>query len=240
MVSVSKYKQLNTRIKQSFNTLSTILFQLYLNLTYLEMPEMNNVKNTGLTTEQKIKEAAQTEFMKNGYAATKIRDIAISAGINLALMNYYFRSKEKLFEIVMSEKIDQLFALILPLLNDSGTTLAQKLEKLSEHYTDMLLQEPSLPIFVLNEIQHNPERFGERIRFNTEIMQSSYIGQLAGADPDNDPVGHLITYLGMLIFPFLMKPVMQASGTLKDEQFEATMLQRKKLAPLWMKQILGI
>ena len=55
------------------------------------------------STEEKIKEAARRVFTKKGYAATRTRDIAEESGYNLALINYYFRSKEKLFDIVMLE-----------------------------------------------------------------------------------------------------------------------------------------
>jgi len=192
------------------------------------------------TTEEKILEVARKQFLNKGYTATKTRDIASLAGINLALMNYYFRSKENLFEIIMSEKIDELFTGVLPVLNDTQTSLEEKLVLLSEHYTDMLLRSPGLPIFVLNEIQKNPERFGRQIRFKTEVMRSEYIRQLAEADPNNEPVSHLITYLGMLIFPFFMKPVMQATGALREDGFSAMVLTRKQLAPIWMKNIIGI
>lgn len=192
----------------------------------------------GLSTEERLKETARTEFMQKGYAAAKIRDIAKAADTNLAMLNYYFRSKEKLFQIVMAENIDKLFANILPVLNDSQTTLEEKLTLISKHYTEMLLAEPSLPIFVLNEIQTNPEGFGNQIRFNQNIMQSNYLTQLSQADTETDPVQHLITYLGILIFPFIMKPVMQATGAIQDAKFIENMKHREKLAPKWMKIIL--
>lgn len=193
-----------------------------------------------MTTEEKLKEAARNEFMQKGFAATKTRDIAKAAGTNLALLNYYFRSKEKLFEIVMSENIDQLFSLILPVLNDMETSLTQKLNLISDHYTTILLAEPNLPIFVLSEIQNHPERFGNQIKFNTAIMQSNYIAQLSEADKETDPVQHLITYLGILLFPFIMKPVMKATGVAQDEKFISNIKIRQKLAPIWMMSILKI
>lgn len=191
-------------------------------------------------TEERLKEAARIEFMRKGYAAAKIRDIANAADTNLALLNYYFRSKEKLFQIVMAENVDKLFANILPALNDGSTTLKEKLVLISKHYTEMLLAEPSLPIFVLNEIQTNPEGFGNQIRFNETIMKSNYLSQLAEADQETDPVNHLITYLGMILFPFIMKPVMQATGAVSSEKFTAIIRQREKLAPQWMMSLLNL
>ena len=68
------------------------------------------------TTEEKILEAASEVFTEKGFAGTRTRDIAEKAGINLALLNYYFRSKEKLFEQVMKIKVVLLFGKIFPIL----------------------------------------------------------------------------------------------------------------------------
>jgi len=204
------------------------------------MAEKQNKSEGNQKTIDKLKRVAHDEFMKKGYSATKIRDIVEKAGVNLALMNYHFRSKENLFDLVMQESIDKLFSFIIPTLNDKQTTLEEKLFLLSDQYISLILQEPNLPIFVLNEIQHNPERFASQIRFNTDVMGSHYLIQLKEADPSGEPVQHLITYLGILLFPFFMRPVMTANGQVGDDQFLAAMLQRQKMAPVWMKAILGI
>jgi len=200
-----------------------------------------NIKAEGSQkTVEKLKEVARIEFMKNGYAATKTRDIANKAEVNLALMNYHFGSKEKLFEIVMLESIDKLFSFILPTLNDEKTSLGEKFDLLSEGYITMILLEPNLPIFVLNEIQQNPAHFGNQIKMNSAIINSKYIAQLKQADPDTDPIQHLITYLGILLFPFFMRPVMTANGVIEEASFKAAIQERQRLAPLWMKKIVGI
>lgn len=192
------------------------------------------------STIEKIKAHARTLFMEKGYASTTVRDIVSAAGINLALLNYYFRSKEKLFELVMRENIDKLFAVVLPILNDEQTALGHKLELLAAAYTDMILSDLNLPIFVLNELQQAPERFAEQISMNTAIMQSCYVKQLAQADPLTPPLQHLISYLGILLFPFFIRPVIKSSGDLPDEHFRSVMEQRKLLAPKWMAEILGL
>ena len=192
------------------------------------------------STIEKIKAQARTLFMEKGYASTTVRDIASAAGINLALLNYYFRSKENLFELLMRENIDKLFAVVLPILNDEQTALGRKLELLAVGYTDMILSDLNLPIFVLSELQNSPERFAEQIGMNTAIMQSCYVRQLAQADPLTPPLQHLISYLGILLFPFFIRPVMKASGDLPDEHFHSVMQQRKLLAPKWMATILGL
>src|SRR5437762_12822796 len=100
---------------------------------------MAKTKTKDYSTEEKIKRAARLVFTRKGYAATRTRDIAEAAGINLALLNYYFRSKEKLFELVMMEKVQKLFSVIVPVINDSTTTLENKIELLVNNYFEMLL-----------------------------------------------------------------------------------------------------
>ena len=82
-----------------------------------------------LDTEGKIKEAARIVFTQKGYAAARTRDIAEEAGINLSLLNYYFRSKEKLFNIIMTEKIQQFFGAMFPVISDDHLSLEVKIEQ---------------------------------------------------------------------------------------------------------------
>ena len=80
------------------------------------------------STEERIKQAARKVFHQKGYAATRTRDIAEEANINHAMLNYYFRSKEKLFEIVMMETMTQFFKGVGSILNDENTSLEEKIE----------------------------------------------------------------------------------------------------------------
>ncbi|MES2416701.1 MAG: TetR/AcrR family transcriptional regulator [Bacteroidota bacterium] len=191
-----------------------------------------------LSTEEKFKAAARIVFTKKGYAATKTRDIAAEAGLNLALLNYYFRSKEKLFELIMIEKVEQLFTHIAPIINDSTSTLNEKIDQIAINYIDMLLENPDLPLFVLSEMNRNPERFGKIIRLDTHILNSRFIAQLAEVKKEINPIQLFITFLGMLIFPFISKPVFQSSGTLSEALFCKLMEERKELTAKWMKMIL--
>src|ERR1700712_323657 len=99
-----------------------------------------------ISTEEKIKEAARNIFTRKGYSATRTRDIAEEAGLNLALLNYYFRSKEKLFEIVMLEKMQKYFGVLAPVLNDASTSLENKVETIASKYIDLVIENPDLPL----------------------------------------------------------------------------------------------
>src|SRR4051812_36042236 len=106
-----------------------------------------------LSTEEKIQKAARKVFTQKGYAATRTRDIAEEAGINLALLIYYFRSKEKLFEIIMLEKMQKFFSVLLPIINNTATTLENKIDGIASNYIDLLTANEDLPLFILSEVR---------------------------------------------------------------------------------------
>ncbi|MBL0745317.1 TetR/AcrR family transcriptional regulator [Chryseolinea lacunae] len=191
-----------------------------------------------LSTQEKIKEAARKVFTQKGYAATRTRDIAEEAGINLALLNYYFRSKEGLFEIVMVEKLQQLFGTIVPILNDEGTTLEKKLELVVLCYIDMLTAHPDLPIFVLSEIRVDPERFSQRIQAGKLLREAYFLKQLKERRPDLHPLHFVMNLVGMTLFPFVGKPIFQAIGNLPAKDYAVLMEERKALIPKWVQAIL--
>lgn len=119
------------------------------------------------TTEEKIKEAARKLFTQKGFAGTKTRDIANEAGINLALLNYYFRSKEKLFDMIMLENLEQFIRGVAVIMMDENASVHEKLEKLISMYIDMLTKEPDLPIFIINTLKNEPSKMV--IKMNAEI-----------------------------------------------------------------------
>ena len=120
-----------------------------------------------MTTEEKIVAAAYKLFTQKGYAATKTRDIAVEAGINVALLNYYFRSKEKLFDIILESNIKQFILNIGVITDDRHTTLSKKFELFVASYVDMLIKQPDMPIFILSEIRSNPAKIFDKLRFDT-------------------------------------------------------------------------
>ncbi len=198
------------------------------------------------STEERIKEAARKIFQQKGYAATRTRDIAQEAGINLALLNYYFRSKEKLFEIVMAEGFSQLFSLIRSIMSEENTTLSQKIDALVAAYIDMLLENPNLPIFVLGEIQANPDRLKAKLGINRKLVAESGAfrqlhGQLQKIGMNGvNPFHIVLNMLSMILFPFIGKPMIQRLTEMDEDAFRDFMNERKTLIPVWIKNMLQI
>jgi len=199
------------------------------------MAMQEKIPTKDVTTEEKIIQAARVLFTNKGYAATRTRDIAEAAGINLALLNYYYRSKEKLFHIVMSENRAQLFSVIFPIVNNHSLSLEEKISLLIENYIDLLLRYPELPMFVFHEIKSRPEFFKNQLQVKAILQQSSLVKQMRAHNPDIEPVQFIVSLLGMTIFPFVAKQILFQDA----EQFRVMMEERKKLVPQWAMAILG-
>jgi AcrR family transcriptional regulator len=191
------------------------------------------------TTEEKIKEAARRVFTKKGYSATRTRDIADEAGINLALLNYYFRSKEKLFDIVMTENLQKFLFALGGSLQDEKSSLHEKVALLANNYIEMLKANPDLPLFVLSEIRANPEKLASNMRMKNLLVDSSFFKQLKEASKGKVHPLHLVmNIMGMTIYPFVSGPLLQNVGNLNQVEYDTLMEERKKLIPVWFESMI--
>lgn len=201
-------------------------------------------KKTGITadatTEERIKEAARAVFVRKGFAASRTRDIAEEAGLNIALLHYYFRSKEKLFEIVMLETLQQFAAGMLDMLNDKKTSLEEKLSALAGRYIDLLTLQPELPLFVMTEIRNDAGQLVSKLGIREALVASVFMKQLKtlSAKRRIDPIQLFLSIMGMTIFPFIGKPMVQSIWQISNEQFSGLMKERKKLIPVWIRGML--
>ncbi len=184
------------------------------------------------STEQKILEAAKQVFMEKGIDGARMQDIADKAGINKALLHYYFRSKEKLFEMIFVEEARKFMPKVTSIMM-SELTLFEKVEKFVGEYIDTLLQNPLLPIFILNEINRNPKEAIKKIFGNqrppidkvdeliTKLVKKGELKPIKGIEL-------MVNMVSMCIFPFLARPMVQWVTKATDEEFVKLMEMRKK------------
>lgn len=189
------------------------------------------------TTEQKIIRAADKIFTQKGYAATRTRDIAEEAGANLALLNYYFGSKEKLFKYVVREKLKMLLGAMGPILSDDNISLEDKIMSITEGYTNLLLENEELPIFILNELSVNKELFVEITQNTRQIAQPVIEKQLKEKGVEISATDLIINTLSLTMFPFVAKPLIISSGLVKDEKFKEFVTERKDKILRWITSI---
>lgn len=214
------------------------------NFENISQSEERKMELKDSSTEDKIKNAAKIVFHKKGFAASRTRDIAEEAGINLALLNYYFRSKEKLFVLVMIETLSEFFGSVSVIINNPETTFEEKIEQFAAGYIDLIFREPDIPLFIMSEIRNNPEQLLQKVDIRNTVFNSVFIRQFAeaveqGKIKDQNFLHFMMNFIGLIVFPFIAKPLLQAISGLTEEQFNGLIEERKKLIPVWIKAMMN-
>ena len=195
---------------------------------------VKNKKDIG--AEEKILAAARKVFTTKGMAGARMQDIADEAGINKAMLHYYFRDKDKLFEVVFMNEAQKFFPKINAIFNSDDPIFA-KIEKFVTEYIDEMLENPYLPWFVLNEVNRDPDQFMYKIWGKDNLPKpGKFLDQIEkevknGTIKKIHPLHLLMNLLSMTIFPFVAKPMMIRNMRMNDLQFRQAMEQRKKEIP---------
>jgi TetR/AcrR family transcriptional regulator len=185
--------------------------------------------------ERKIRDAAERLFLGKGYALTSTTEIAKEAGCNQALVHYYFRTKDRLFEAVFAEKARCFIASILEISNEPIPFEEKIRRKISSHF-DMLFENPQLPFLIITELVTNPERLE-----SLKVAIASHIGAVyaqfereleeeakKGTIRPISVTDFLITMLSLNIMPFVGIPIMKAALNLDDEGIRSLLLKRRE------------
>jgi AcrR family transcriptional regulator len=187
------------------------------------------------TAEAKILTAAKNVFLTKGMDGARMQDIADEAGINKALLHYYFRSKEKLFETIFTEVANAFVPKVIKIL-EGEQPIFQKIELFCQEYINQIIQTPYVPIFILNEINKQPEAFLKKILTGRNIPVQQFLGQLQNEVKEGiikpiEPVQLLLNVLSLCLFPFVARPMIQLITGMDKEGFMALMEQRKTEVP---------
>jgi len=164
-------------------------------------------------TEEKIIEAATAVFVKKGMDGARMQEIADQAGINKALLHYYFRSKEKLFDAIFTKLISIAFPRIGEVLY-SEMKISDKIEQIVTLYFELLCAHPYLPAFIIREMNREGTPFFKLIEAKgfsfdpiLEIIRKAIDnGEIRKIEP-----GHFIVqFVGMCVYPFAVRPIIAA------------------------------
>jgi AcrR family transcriptional regulator len=186
------------------------------------------------STEEKILGAAKKVFIRKGMYGARMQEIADEAGINKALLHYYFRSKNKLFEAIFQETFKEFVPRAFSILQ-AEIPFEEKIEKFVSNYIDVVSENPFMPIFIINEINQKPERLSDITNMmsviKTEISTDLNEKFRSGEYRKIDPVQLFSSVISMTLFPFLAKPIIQGAFNYSDEKFSKFLEERKKLIP---------
>lgn len=192
-------------------------------------------KKEDISIEQKILEAAEELFLDKGYTRTSTTEIAKKAGCTHAMVHYYFRTKERLFEKIFENKIN-LFAVVFNGPDLPGETFEDKLRRRIGAHFDILVENPKLPILILTDMTNSAERISlarEAMGYFPEMLFNN-LGRELEVEIQKGTVRPIsardlvMNILSLNIFTFVSLPLFSMIINLPDEQKSQFLDHRKQ------------
>lgn len=190
---------------------------------------MDKIKTENTETEILI--AAKEIFQQKGMAGARMQEIADKAKINKALLHYYYRSKQLLFEAVFKSAFSMLAPQLNKVLNDDSD-LFEKIRKFTENYVSFVIKHPYLPNFVIQELNKNPE-FVQKLRseknfpsiekFKLQVSDAINQGIIKPIEAEQ----LFINIISLNIFPFIGEPLLMALVNVDKESYNKILENRK-------------
>lgn len=169
------------------------------------------------STEETIFNAAQEEFIEKGFDGSRMQEIAKRAGINKALLHYYYRTKEKLFDAIFQKVFKSFMPGVFEAMQ-SEASLFIKIEVFVSSYLRLIYENPHIPAFVLHELNRNPERltglFGSVLgivkekgfsKFSEAVKKEIAEGKITPIEPEQ----LIVNIIGLCVFPVIARPIIQ-------------------------------
>lgn len=207
------------------------LTKLLVKIVYMDKP-----KNEQHTTEELILLAAEREFLTKGYAGAKTTAIAEAAGVTHAMLHYYFRTKDKLFEKIIADKMASLGEILFGVIGNPGLSLRERIINGVGRHFDFLAANPTLPRFIFNELYSNPHRL-ETMKSSISSMAARTIDCLQSAIDEEAARGRcrrveagmlLLDMVSINIFPFVATPIIDTLAGNLFESREAFLEKRRR------------
>lgn len=167
--------------------------------------------------EQQILAAAEQEFLTKGYDGARTISIAQAAGVTHAMLHYYFRTKEQLFERIVDDKFATMSHSMVAIIGDPSLPIVERIKGGIAAHFDFIAANPLLPRFVINEIVSRPERYEELYKRADFVVNSVYNGLQAEVDyaAERGEIERVdvkmlfISIMSLNIFTFVAYPFME-------------------------------
>lgn len=194
-------------------------------------------------TEEKIFEAATEVFVEKGMDGARMQDIANHAGINKALLHYYYRSKDHLFNAVFEMIAKKIFIKFAPVF-DENLSLEEKIKFFYKEHITFLQNNPRLPAFILNEINRNPSRIKKLLKnidFNKiwQMICEQHKDEIANYNITKEMLPQIMVSLASLsVFPFAARGMIESIFDKTGIDFNTFLEERKVFAAEFVIQAL--
>lgn len=185
-----------------------------------------------LQTEEKILLAAEEEFLEKGFTGARLQKIADSAGLNKALLHYYFRNKDRLFEVVFEKIASQIISQLLEKIT-AETTFFEKIRFFFDYHMSAIENNQRLPLFVINEIARNPGRIFQFVKkeevsnirkiLDRQLNSEIKLGIIRPIDLEE----LILNCISLSVFNFIAKPMYMEILGLSNKEFTKFLILRK-------------
>ncbi len=183
-------------------------------------------------TEEKILEAATEVFQTKGLDGARMQEIAEKASINKAMLHYYYRGKDKLFQAVFNRTIQMIVPNMIEIIS-SNDHLFDKIRKFTDSYVTFILAHPYVPLFIINELEKHPEIINTIIETNVndnireklklQIFDLIKKGEIKAIKPEQ----LFLNVLSMSIFPIMARTSLQAILQKNPDEYKKLLEERK-------------
>ncbi len=187
-------------------------------------------------TRDRILAAAHRVFLRHGTAKARTQEIADEAGVNKALVHYYFGTKDALADAVFAAAAGQLMPRIFAILADPELSIEAKVRAVVREQVDFHVARPYLAVYVVTEAHTQPERVKAILRTAGQPPIGALRKQLAAAAAAGEirrisAEQFVVNLIGLLVFPFVVRPVLETLLGLDAERFPAFIEARKRELP---------
>jgi TetR/AcrR family transcriptional regulator len=186
-------------------------------------------------TEEKIFEAATVVFEEEGLSGARMQTIADRAGINKALLHYYFRTKDHLFEAVFTKLAKKMFSKFNPIF-EKELSLEEKIRFFFREHISFMQHNPKLPGFIINEINHNPQRI-KKLLSNIDFKKlwstilEHHAHELYKYNITEENLPQIMTTIASLsVFPFAARGILEIVFNNYGVNFDKYIEDRKTFA----------
>lgn len=179
-------------------------------------------------TEEKILAAAREIFFTKGIGQARMQEIADKANINKAMLHYYFRSKNQLFEKIFEVAIIEFVPKVTKILANEALRLDEKIDQILDFYIQVHKERPKLPAFMLCTAQMSPQIIEKVMKknaiFDTDLIRKKIQKQLPeGMKADF----FVLDLISLAIFPLIARPMVQNIFGWENEEYNQIYVERK-------------
>ena len=187
--------------------------------------------------EEIILKAAMDVFIEKGRHGARMQEIADCAGINKALLHYYFRSKDKLYEQIF-EKLFSKFVVDMTMQFNSDDNFVDALNSFIDKFVDFISKNPKIPVFIVRELGEGGKFVGDLMSKLAQqepkrgpvlalefIKKAQAKGELR---QDIDPMQFLFTVIGSCVYFFVAEPLLVNALQLQENFDRRQFIEERK------------